>query len=85
MSVSLRKSRSRFDFLVLNAIIPLIQDICKFPHTLTYANFLTAASLRGGTPYNGLNGRLHQKGEGAPFTGLQNQDGRTEQLCHETG
>ena len=34
MSVSLRKSRSRFDFFVWNAIIPLIRDICKFPHTL---------------------------------------------------
>ena len=34
MLVSLRKSRSRFDFLVWNAIIPLIRDICKFPHTL---------------------------------------------------
>ena len=29
MSVSLRKSRSRFDFLLWNAIIPLIRDICK--------------------------------------------------------
>ena len=34
MSVSLRKSGSRFDFLVWNAIIPLIRDICKFPHNL---------------------------------------------------
>ena len=34
MTVSLRKSPSRFDFLVWNAIIPLIRDICNFPHTL---------------------------------------------------
>ena len=29
ISVSLRKSRSRFDFFVWNAIIPLIRDICN--------------------------------------------------------
>ena len=54
MSVSLRKSRSWFDFLVLNAIIPLIRDITHRIHSWYFSRSLVEWSMKipsGYTPW----------------------------------